>query len=347
MKIRDLLRENIKNFKPYSSARDDYTGKQGIFIDANENSIGSVSNVAYNRYPDPHQKELKQKIAEIKQVDSRQIFLGNGSDEAIDLVFRAFCEPGKDKAIILSPTYGMYSVCANLNDVGIIDVPLNDEFQIDLKNLRSKLDQAKLIFICSPNNPSANAMAEEDVKSILHEFNGLVILDEAYQDFSSKKSWLTDISNYKNLVVLQTFSKAWGMAGLRLGMAFADPEIISVLSAIKYPYNLSELVQKTVLTALDNVAAKDKMVREILIQRKELLDGLAQVKSIKRIYPTDANFVLVQFPDAKFVYDNLVNEKIIVRDRSSLTGCVGCLRITVGTKEENEILIKTLKEITK
>ena len=345
MNIQTLLRENIKNFKAYSSARNEYPGKEGIFIDANENSIGSVSSVAYNRYPDPYQKELKEKIITIKNVNSEQIFLGNGSDEAIDLFFRAFCEPGKDKAIILTPTYGMYSVCANLNDVGIIDVPLTDTFQIDLENLRKKFSLAKLIFVCSPNNPSANVMNKQDIKTILNEFNGLVIIDEAYQDFSAKQSWLTELNSYKNLVVLQTFSKAWGMAGLRVGMAYADPEIISVLSVIKYPYNLSELVQQTVIQALNNISAKEKMVTEIINQREQLLKALTDVEIIQKIYPTDANFILIKFPDAKHVYNELIKRKIIVRDRSSLPGCTGCLRITVGKEEENKTLIKILKEI--
>jgi histidinol-phosphate aminotransferase len=346
VKISDLLRQNIKNFKAYSSARDEYSGKEGIFIDANENSIGSVSNTIFNRYPDPHQKDLKKKIAEIKNINADQVFIGNGSDEAIDLLYRAFCEPGKDKVIIMSPTYGMYSVCANLNNIAIIDVPLTLNFQIDLEKVRKELPSAKMIFICSPNNPSANLMNNGDIISILKACNGLVIIDEAYQDFSGKESWLSEIKNFKNLVILQTFSKAWGMAGLRVGMAFADTEIIKVLIAIKYPYNISELVQQTVLKALEYSSAKDKMVEEIIFHREELVKELKKLKCVQKIYPSDANFILVKLHDAKSYYNALIKRKIIVRDRSSLHGCDGCLRITVGTKDENKILIKALREIS-
>jgi len=345
VKIKDMLRENIKNFKAYSSARDEYSGKKGVFIDANENAIGSVSNTIFNRYPDPHQKDLKKKIAEIKDLNPKQVFIGNGSDEAIDLLFRAFCEPGKDKIIIMSPTYGMYSVCANLNDISIIDIPLTLDFQIDKASVIKHSAYVKMIFICSPNNPSANLMNRQDILEILKDYNGLVIIDEAYQDFSGEQSWLTELKNFNNLVILQTFSKAWGMAGLRMGMAFAHPEIIGVLGAIKYPYNISELVQQTVLKALEYTAAKDKMVEEILLNKKNLIKDLNQLPFIEKIFPSDANFILVKFDDARYIYNELIKHKIIVRDRSSLHGCAGCLRITVGTKEENKILINALKEV--
>lgn len=345
MNIQDFLRKNIKNFKAYSSARDEYSGKEGIFIDANENALGSVTSTEFNRYPDPQQKILKKRISEIKNVNPEQIFLGNGSDEAIDLLYRAFCEPGKDSVILLPPSYGMYSVCANLNDINIIEVPLTKDFQIDMENLKEKLVLAKMIFICSPNNPSANLMHKQDIKFVLDTFNGLVIIDEAYQDFSGSDSWLNELQKYRNLIVLQTFSKAWGMAGLRIGMAYADPEIIAVLSAIKYPYNLSELVQQTVIKALEYTSAKDRMVNELLSQKKELITELNKLDAVQHIYPSDANFVLVKFADAKFYYNELIQRKIIVRDRSSLPGCEGCLRITIGTKEENRTLIETLKRI--
>ena len=345
MNIRELLRKNIKNFKAYSSARDEYSGKEGIFIDANENSLGSASNTVFNRYPDPHQRDLKQRIAEIKEVKADQVFLGNGSDEIIDLLYRAFCEPARDKVILMSPTYGMYSVCANLNDVPVLDVPLTADFQIDIENVKKELPSAKLIFICSPNNPSTNLMNEHDVQTILKTFNGLVVIDEAYQDFAGNESWVNRLASYKNLVVMQTFSKAWGMAGLRVGMAFADPEIISVLSAIKYPYNISELVQNTVLKALEYNSAKNKMAEEILKQREWLLRELRQLAIIKKIFPTDANFVLIRVDDAGYMYNQLIKHKIIVRDRSSLPGCEGCLRITVGNAAENRILIETLKKL--
>ncbi len=343
MDIDSLIRKNLKNFKAYSSARAEYTGKEGIFLDANENSLGSVTKDTFNRYPDPYQRILKEKISTIKNVDVERIFLGNGSDEPIDLLYRAFCEPGKDSVIIMPPSYGMYVVCADLNDVKIIAVPLTAEFQIDLKSLKKHHSLAKLIFICSPNNPSANLMNMDDVIEILNDFQGLVVIDEAYQDFSRQKGWLENLQTYDNLVVLQTFSKAWGLAGLRLGMAFAHPEIIRVLNRIKYPYNINELTQRTVIAALDNISAKDAMVNEILNQRAGLIEKLSSLTMVLKIFPSDANFLLVKFNDPQQIYNALRARKIIVRDRSSLAHCDGCLRITVGKKEENDLLFKTLK----
>lgn len=345
MDINLLLRENLKNFKAYSSARDEYSGKEGVFLDANENSLGSVTEETFNRYPDPYQNVLKKKIASIKKVAVESIFLGNGSDEAIDLLYRAFCDPGKDNVIIMPPSYGMYSVCAALNNVKIVDVPLTEDFQIDLEKLNKYYVSAKLIFICSPNNPSANLINPEHIKIVLKRFNGLVVVDEAYQDFTGQKSWLESLDTYENLVVLHTFSKAWGMAALRLGMAFAHPAVIKILSKIKYPYNINELTQRTVLKALDNISSKDAMVEKIIAQRTLLIEKLSSLNIVKNIFQSDANFVLVQFDDPKMVYQKLREKKIIVRDRSSLVHCDGCLRITVGKEEENQILINTLKGI--
>lgn len=346
MDINALLRENIKNFKPYSSARDEYSGSEGVFLDANENSFGSVSAESLNRYPDPYQRELKKKIAELKQTSPEQIFLGNGSDEAIDLLFRAFCRPGRDKVMILPPTYGMYSVCAELNDIEIISVPLNVSFEIDLESVLTKANEdVKLIFICSPNNPSGNVFDKASVRTILENFNGLVVIDEAYIDFSQQAGWLGALSEFENLVVLQTFSKAWGLANARLGMVFADKRIIQILNNIKYPYNVNGLTQNTVLQALERSADKDKMVAEILAQRAVLQNGLERLNIVRDVFPSQANFLLVRFDDARNVFQKLLDQKIIVRDRSKMTRCEGCLRITVGTADENKLLIETLKNM--
>lgn len=344
MDLNKLLRENLKSFTAYSSARDDYTGREGIFLDANENSLGSVAASGYNRYPDPYQTDLKKKIAQLKKVLPDQLFLGNGSDEAIDLLLRAFCEPRRDNVIIMPPSYGMYSVCARINDVKVVEVPLATDFHINYDKLKEAYLNAKIIFICSPNNPSANLMNSATVKRILSEFEGLVVIDEAYQDFSGQNSWLAHLDSYSNLVVLQTFSKAWGMAALRLGMAYAHPQIIAILNKIKYPYNINVLTQKTVLQALDNSAKKDAMIIEILEGRSYLQKALKSLQIVKNVFPSDANFLLVKFADPKAVYNKLKDKKVIVRDRSGLTHCQGCLRITVGTKEENEILINELSQ---
>lgn len=344
--IKNLLRPHIRDLVPYSSARDEYTGKVGVFLDANENPEGSVIAGKHNRYPDPLQRELKARIAEIKGVHPERIFLGNGSDEAIDLLFRAFCEPGKDKVLLLPPTYGMYKVSAAINGVEIENVPLTKDYQIDLGAVLNKIDtvQPKLIFLCSPNNPTGNTLSRDAMRSVIERASGLVIVDEAYVDFSSEGSLLqADLTNYHNLMVLQTFSKAWGLANLRVGMAFADPAIIAVLNKIKAPYNLSGVTQDLALEAVNKHEAKNKMVSEILANREWLKNELKEIPLVEHIYPTEANFLLVKVPDADELYSRLIGDKIIVRNRSRVQNCEGCLRISVGTREENEQLIDALK----
>jgi histidinol-phosphate aminotransferase len=336
--IFNLVRKNILSLKPYSSARDEFPGTDGVFLDANENPFGEL-----NRYPDPHQKELKAKLSEIKSVPVKKIFVGNGSDEVIDLTFRIFCNPGKDKALIFTPTYGMYEVSAEINDVELIKVPLTASFQIDFDELGNYLGDAslKLIFICSPNNPTANSL--ENIEKVLQKFNGIVIVDEAYIDFSKASSFLTKIDQYPNLIVMQTFSKAWGLAAARVGMAYSNDLIISLYNKVKPPYNVSGLNQKAALMALQDKKEFDQRKSIILEQRSWLqnqLDGLAVVI---RIYPSDANFLLVEMTDADRIYNELVNQKVITRNRHSVVE--NCIRITVGSPEENQVLVDALKKI--
>jgi histidinol-phosphate aminotransferase len=342
--INDLLRKNIRTLTPYHSARLEYSGKNAIFLDANENSIGSVLSEGYNRYPDPLHTELRQEIAKIKAVDKNHLFLGNGSDEAIDLLIRAVCEPRENEIIVCPPTYGVYSVFAKINDVATIEVPLTSQFELDLQEILNQVNnKTKLIFLCSPNNPTANTVDPENIRILLNKFQGMVIIDEAYIDFAATESWVNSLTKYENLVVLQTFSKAWGLANLRLGMAFADPEIINILNKIKYPYNLSGVTQQLALKALKNVNEKDEMIAEIIRQRSILIDGLEKLSLVKKVYPSEANFLLVQVTDATYVYDELIQKKIIIRNRSNLIHCDNCVRITVGTAEENKNLLKELK----
>lgn len=342
--INNLLRNNIKNLKPYSSARDEYTGEVGIFLDANENSYGSIPEGKLNRYPDPHQRKLKEKLSEIKKINSKNIFIGNGSDEAIDLVIRAFCEPGNEKIITMPPTYGMYKVAAEINDIDIIEVPLTDKFEIDAESVISAINEkVKIIFICSPNNPTGNAFNENSIIKILNSFDGLVVIDEAYIDFAKKGSWITELNNFNNLVVLQTFSKAWGLANIRVGMAFADEEIINVLNKIKYPYNVNGVSQSLILKALENETDKNKVVDVLISERNKLAEALISLDLIDHVFPSDANFLLAKVHDATKIYHYLLNKKIIVRNRSNMVHCKECLRFTVGTKEENKNLIDTLK----
>jgi histidinol-phosphate aminotransferase len=344
--INNLLRKNIRELKPYHSARIEYTGKKAVFLDANENSIGSVLKKGFNRYPDPLQHELRREISKLNGLNAGHLFLGNGSDEAIDLLIRAFCEPRKDEIILCPPTYGVYSVFAKINDVAIIDVPLTPQFDLDVKGIIARLNsKTKLIFLCSPNNPTANTLNSEDIQTLLDKCQGLVIIDEAYIDFSSTKSWIKSQNRYKNLVVLQTFSKAWGLASLRLGMVFADPEIISVLDSIKYPYNLSGVTQELVLGAIKNKENKKNMVNEIIEQRSFLQTELENLSLVKKVYPSETNFLLVKVTNANSIYKKLIKHKIIVRNRSNLLHCDNCLRITVGTAKENKILIDAMKSL--
>lgn len=345
--LNSLLRPHIAKLQPYTSARDEYTGKEGVFLDANENPFGSITDRDFNRYPDPYQSSLKEEIAKIKAVRSSQIFLGNGSDEAIDLLYRAFCNPGKDNVILLPPTYGMYEVSANINDVEIRKVPLTVDFQLQPeKIINAADDNSKILFICSPNNPSANKVTRKDVLFLLEKFKGLVVVDEAYIDFSDEPSFTTELENFPNLLVMQTFSKAWGLASLRLGMAFASEEIMRILNKIKPPYNISGLTQETVLAAIANKSKVDTMIREILEEREFLRSELEKFPFVQKIHPSHANFLLVKVPHASQVYDDLIREKVIVRNRAKVLLCEDCLRITVGTREENEKFLEALKKIS-
>lgn len=336
MKIKDLLRDNIKKLAPYSTARDEYQGGDiGIFLDANESPYES----GFNRYPDPYQKKLKKRISELKGVPVEKIFIGNGSDEPIDLVFRVFCEPGRDNAVSIVPTYGMYRVAADINGVEMREVPLGSDFSLDPGKLLAAVDDnTKLIFICSPNNPSANSFPASDIERVIRGFKGIVVLDEAYIDFSGQESFLSRLDEFPNLVILQTLSKAWGMAGLRLGLAFADPEIIAILSRVKYPYNINKITQEIVLGELDK--SVEVKIKEIVSERKRVEKALSGMIAVKKLFPSDANFILVRVDDPKGKYNILIDKGIIVRDRSRIAGCEGCLRITVGTPEENDRLIE-------
>ncbi|MBT1700719.1 histidinol-phosphate transaminase [Fulvivirgaceae bacterium PWU4] len=340
--INTLVRKNILTLKPYSSARDEFKGEAEVFLDANENPYPSP----YNRYPDPLQRSVKAKLAEAKGVDPANIFLGNGSDEAIDLLIRAFCEPYQDSILITDPTYGMYSVCAEVNGVNVQQVVLTPDFDLDLEALPKTFDAStKILFLCSPNNPTGNLLSRDKIMEVLKRFYGLVVIDEAYIDFAKSKSFVHELAKYPHLVVLQTFSKAWGLAGLRLGMCFASPEIIHILNKIKYPYNVNIRTQDLALDALDNAYRKDIWVDEILTQRDKLVKALRSLKIVDKVFHSDANFVLVRVKDAPFTYQYLTDNKIIVRDRSRVTLCYNCIRITVGTPEENDKLIEALKKL--
>lgn len=344
--VHEITRENIKNLKPYSSARNEYTGKEGIFLDANENSYGSPLETNYHRYPDPMQLEVKEKIGKIKGLPIQNIFLGNGSDEAIDILFRAFCKPGIDNVIICPPTYGMYEVSAHINEVHIIKVPHTSEaFQLDIENIIKAIGRnTKLIFICCPNNPTGNVASWATIKSILKHFKGIVVIDEAYINFSSHKSLIPKLLNYPNLVILQTFSKAWGLAGLRVGMAFASQDIIDIFNKIKPPYNISSASQKLIVEALKNTDTINKQIKTIVAERKKLSQELSTLTCVKKVYPSEANFLLVKVKKSLHLYHYLLSKKIIVRNRGNVELCEDCLRITVGTKEENKLFIDLLKQ---
>lgn len=335
-----LVRPNVLSLTPYSCARDEFQGNEGIFLDANENPFGTL-----NRYPDPYQKELKNVISNIKGIPAKNIFLGNGSDEIIDLCFRIFCRPGADKALTFAPTYGMYEVSAAVNDVGIIKLPLNKIFQIDIETLKPFFsdENLKLILICSPNNPTGNCMNRSGLETIMAEFNGIVLLDEAYIDFADEPSFKDEISRYPNLIVMQTFSKAYGMASVRVGMAFAYDGIIRYFNKMKPPYNISTINQKTVLHNLKKHKRFKEEVKKIKDERMRLAENLKNLSFVEHVYPSDANFLLVQVSDAGYIYNFLIERKIIVRNRSSIIN--NCLRITVGTKTENNKLMNALEKI--
>jgi len=342
--INNLLRQNIRNLVPYSSARDEFKGEASIFLDANENSLGSPLTHWYNRYPDPLQWKVKEKLSAIKGIAPRHIFLGNGSDECIDIAYRAFCNPGKDNIIICPPTYGMYEVSAHINDVEVRRARLLDNFQLDLIHLENLADDnTKIIWLCSPNNPTGNALNRGDIETVLNNFPGLVVIDEAYINFSRHRSFIPALQEYPNLIVMQTLSKAWGLAGLRLGMAFASEVIIEVYNRVKPPYNINQSTQELVLKALDEVGQVNDMIKWIVQMREELAAALSKMAGVQKVYPSDANFLLVKVADPKMTYQHLLQKGIVVRDRSRVELCEGCLRITVGTQKENADLIKNLE----
>jgi histidinol-phosphate aminotransferase len=339
--IQMLLRKNIRDMEPYSSARDEFQGTASVYLDANE----SPFNNGLNRYPDPLQLKLKSKISRLKNVFPEQIFLGNGSDEAIDLLLKAFCEPGFDNVVAMKPTYGMYKVCAEVNDINYIEVSLDKDFNLHIDDLLKAINRkTKLIFLCSPNNPTGSSLLESDILHLLDRFDGIVVLDEAYIDFSERSSLLSKLNDYPNLVILQTFSKAWGLAGIRLGMAFGSQEVIRVLNKIKYPYNINILTQEK---AIENIGSLDQLNQHIIAikeERQKMVLKLKELSFVKHVYPSDANFLLVKVDEAESLYQYLLKNEIIVRDRSKLALCEGCLRITIGTEKENASLMKALKQ---
>ncbi len=342
MNLEQLVRKNIWNLKPYSTARDDFKGEASAFLDANENPL----NEPYNRYPDPLQNTLKKKVSTIKNIDANKIFFGNGSDEPIDIVIRIFCEPNKDNIVAIDPTYGMYQVCADINGVEYRKVLLNEDYSLSADRLLSATDtNTKLIFLCSPNNPTANSLNKDQVLKVLQSFQGIVIIDEAYIDFSEYESWLSQLDNYPNMVVLQTLSKAWGLAALRFGMAFASPQIINLFNKVKYPYNINILTQNKVLEELDKEDLKKNWVKTLIEERTQLFHQLNNIPLVEKVYPSDANFLLVKVKDANKTYQQLVNCGIIVRNRNTVSLCNNCLRITVGTHTENQQLIESLKNL--
>ena len=340
--INNLVRKNIRDLKPYQSARDELSDNDMILLDANENPFP----VGYNRYPDPLQRKLKDVIAKQKNILAENIFLGNGSDEIIDLLIRAFCNPAKDSILINIPTYGMYEVCAKINDINIVKVNLDNDFQINLDEISANLSGVKIIFICSPNNPTGNRIKREKITTLLESFNGIIVVDEAYIDFANKPSLINELSKYPNLVILQTFSKARAMAGIRLGIAFASAQIIEILTKIKYPYNVSQLNQDAAIKALQ-YNSSNYTIQAIISQKEWIIEQLYQLDIVAKIWPSDANFLLVKFYNHKKVFDLLKKLKIVVRDRSNEPNCYGCLRITIGTSTENKTLIESLKKIEK
>lgn len=340
--LKKLVRPNILSLKPYSSARDEFKGTEGVFLDANENPFGTL-----NRYPDSYQKKLKEKLSVYKNIPVKNIFIGNGSDEIMDLIIRVFCNPGIDKALTFTPTFGMYQVVADINNIELIKLTLNENFQINTDNLKAYLndDNLKVVFICSPNNPTGNCFNEKEVEFILKNFRGITVIDEAYIDFSNKASWLKTLESHPNLIVTQTFSKAWALASARVGIAYASDEIVQLLNKVKMPYNISKLNQQAAIDALDNESEFEKNIEIILKEKELLIQKLNLLDSVKKIYPSDANFLLVEFDDANKIYNDLVEQKIITRNRHKLVS--NAIRITVGTPTENEKLINGLLSISK
>jgi histidinol-phosphate aminotransferase len=342
--ISNLIRPELLELKAYSSARDEFSTKESmIFLDANENPYETE----LNRYPDPYQTELKSKIAELKKIDTDHIMLGNGSDEVIDLLVRLFCQPYRDNILIFPPTYGMYKVVADLNAVNVKTVDLTEDFQIDINKTIASIDaQTKLIFVCSPNNPSGNSMNRKSILRLLDQFDGLVVVDEAYQDFSQNTSFIEELKEYENLVVMQTFSKAMGLAGSRLGMCFANPKIIKYLNRIKPPYNINNLTQNIAFETLNNYSKVQKQVEQLLKEKSQLAIALEQIQWVKKVYPSESNFLLVKVDDANKRYNELLEQKIVVRNRHNQLGCENCLRFSIGTPTENKILINTLNQLS-
>ncbi len=338
-----VVRPNIKTLKPYSSAKDEYTGEAKVLLDANENSLGSPLTKWYNRYPDPYQLHVKEKLAFVKQIEANQIFLGNGSDECIDILFRSFCEPGKDNIIICPPTYPMYEVGANINDIEIQKAPLLEDYQLNVAHIEQLVNaRTKIIWICSPNNPTGNSLDRIDIETILNHFDGIVVVDEAYINFSKQKSFVQSLIDYPNLVVLQTLSKAWGLAGLRLGMCFASPEIIGYMNKVKAPYNINIVTQELALQALEEVGQVNDMIKLLVDMRIALAEVISSMPHVIKVFPSDTNFLFVKIPHARKLYEYLLTEGIIVRDRSTLELCEDSLRITVGTEQENTALVDAM-----
>lgn len=341
--IETIVRDNIRGLKPYSSARHEFKGDASVFLDANENAFGSPLPQNYNRYPDTLQQAVKEKVSALKGVPAANIFLGNGSDEAIDLLYRIFCRPGVDEVIVCPPTYGMYEVSAAINDVAVVRINLLENYGLNVPGILQPRPNARMLFICSPNNPTGNAYSSAQIEQLIQQFNGLVVVDEAYIDYSTQPSATQFIDKYNNVVVLQTFSKAWGMAGLRLGMAFASEQLIGYLNKVKPPYNIGEPTQQLALQALQNASWVKEHIAVTIAERTQLSEQLSALSCVTKVYPTDANFILARFTGAKAAYDYLVQVGIIVRDRSKVELCDECLRITVGTPAENDNLINTLK----
>jgi histidinol-phosphate aminotransferase len=342
--IQKLIRPTVQALKPYSSARDEYQGNSDamVFLDANENPFEN----GVNRYPDPQQRTVKSLLSEIKDIPRQNILLGNGSDEVLDLIFRAFCEPNQDNIITLPPTYGMYSVLANINAIAIKSVQLDDNYQPKVDEILEIADSnSKLLFLCSPNNPTGNSFEAKSIEKLIKAFKGIVVIDEAYIDFSNDESWASKLSDFSNLIVTQTLSKAYGMAGIRLGICFASKEIISVLNRIKPPYNVNELTQQKAISQLENYELTQQQVKAILKERDVLVRKLSEITFVSKIYPTDANFVLAKVDDATKRYNQLIEKGIVIRNRTNQPGCENCLRFTIGTKKENEVLIKALKAL--